>query len=400
MIIQILNTNFHGTFSIVIERLHELRAVRRWLRDFPVVGLLGARQVGKTTLARAIAAEWRGGHHYFDLENTNDLAALTDAHATLTPLKGLIVIDEVQRRPELFPALRVLADRKDRTRFLLLGSAAPELLRQSSESLAGRIAYHELGPLSLQETGEGKLDALWLRGGFPLSFTARNDAASQAWRQQFIRTFVERDLVALQPRVSSGALTRFWAMLSHVHGQTLNLSELGRSLGVNDGTVRSYLDLLTGTFVTRQLKAWFENISKRQVKAPKVYVSDSGLLHALLDIETRAQLHRHPKLGASWEGFCIEQVVHQLQARPDQCFYWATHNGAELDLLIVKGGKRYGFEMKHSDAPTLTPSMRIAQETLKLDSLDVIYPGTRTYSLARGIRALPLSDLLAEYPLR
>lgn len=383
---------------MLIERLGALRETARLLRGNPVVALLGARQVGKTTLAREVAQQWRGGSHHFDLERDDDARALEQPFRALEALQGLVVIDEVQRRPELFPALRVLADRPRSAKFLVLGSAAPELLRQTSESLAGRVAYQHLGPLSLAEVGPDRLDRLWLRGGFPRAYTARSDAESFEWRRNFIRTFLERDVPSLAPRVSASALGRLWAMLAHVHGQVLNLSELGRALGVSDKAVRDYVDLLVGTFVVRELKPWHENISKRQVKAPKVYLADSGVLHSLLGLETRGQLERHPRVGASWEGLGLESVIEHLGAHPEECFFWATHGGAELDLLIVSAGRRLGFEFKLSDAPALTPSMRSAMESLRLDALTVIYPGARSFALGAAIRAVPLHRLAAEVP--
>lgn len=310
----------------------------------------------------------------------------------LEGLRGLIVIDEVQRRPDLFPILRVLSDRPRRpSRFLILGSASPDLLRQTTESLAGRVAYHELRGLDLAEVGAARWKALWLRGGLPRSYLARALSDSIEWREQFVRTYLERDLPQLGIQVSADTLRRFWTMLAHYHGQTWNASELGRAFGVSDATVRRYLDILSSTLVVRQLSPWHENLSKRQVKAPKVYVSDSGLLHRLLGVDDAVDLERHPKVGASWEGFALEQVVAQLGARRSECYYWRTHTGAELDLLVVRGRRRYGFEFKRADAPTLTPSMRSAMDDLRLDSLDVIYPGVDVYTLAKKVRAVPLT---------
>jgi len=390
----------HAEFSMyprrMIERRRHLATVRALLRQFPVVALLGARQVGKSTLARELLRQAKGPTTFFDLEHEPDLRALTYPARVLEPLRGTVVLDEVQRRPDLFPALRVLADRPKGARFLVLGSASPELLRQSSETLAGRIGFHVLPPLGLPEVSAAGLDRLWLRGGFPRSYTEKTDERSAIWRRSFVQTFIERDLAQLGLGVPAGTMSRFWAMLAHVHGQTLNSSELGRALGVADTTVRRYLDLLTGTFVARELKPWHENVSKRQVKAPKVYVADSGLHHTLLDVDDRLQLHRHPLVGASWEGFCICQVVQHLGARPDQCFFWATHSGAELDLLVVAGGRRLGFEVKLSDAPVVTKSMRSAIGDLKLDSLDVLHSGKRTYPLDDGIRAVSMYSLLED----
>ncbi|MHB8873640.1 MAG: ATP-binding protein [Myxococcaceae bacterium] len=374
----------------MIERRDQLGRLTRALRRAPVVGLLGARQVGKSTLAHQLEPD-----HFYDLENPRHLARLGDAMAELEPLKGLVVLDEIQRRPEIFPVLRVLADRRPRlARFLVLGSASPALLRQTSESLAGRIELHELGGLSLTEVGAQKLDLLWLRGGFPASFLARNDPDSLAWRGSYVRTVVERDLPQLGITVPATTLERFWQMLAHVHGGILNWSELGRSMGVTDMTVRHYLDILAQAFLVRVLKPWHENIGKRQVKSPKVYLRDSGVLHALLDIETARSLSGHPKAGPSWEGFCIEQLVARLGAEPHQCFFWATQQGAELDLLIIKGARRFGYELKLSSAPTLTPSMRIAVDDLRLDELLVIHRGTDAFRLAPKIRAVPASRLV------
>lgn len=382
----------------MLARSHHLRTLVELLARNPVVALLGPRQTGKSTLAREIAGNWtRGRATVFDLERETDLRRLAEPSAALEPLRGLVVIDEVHRRPDLFPALRVLADRPKRpARFLVLGSASPHLLKQSSETLAGRIAFHELPGFSLDEVGPHQLRRLWLRGGFPRAYTARSLADSARWRRDFIRTFLEQDLPQLDVSTPASTLRRFWSMLAHVHGQTLNWSELGRSMGVADTTVRSYLDILEGTLVVRTLKPWHQNISKRQVKAPKVLFRDSGLLHTLLDIETMEALESHPKAGASFEGFAIHEVSRQLGARPEQCFFWSTHAGAELDLLVVMGGKRLGFEIKLSAAPSVTASMRTALVDLQLDSLDVIHAGRETYPLSDRIRAVPLSRLHEE----
>jgi hypothetical protein len=331
----------------------------------------------------------------FDLERAADVALLDDPEMALRDLRGLVVLDEVQRRPELFPALRVLADRQPApARFLVLGSASPLLLRQASESLAGRIAFHELPGLSLAEVGAGRLARLWLRGSFPRAFTARSDADSFEWRQEFVRTFVERDLPQLGSLVPAPTLGRFWAMLAQAHGNVWNGSEFGRAFGVAHTTVGRYLDLLSGTFVVRQLPPWSESLAKRQVKSPKVYVADPGLLHTLLDIRTRDALVRHPKVGASWEGFGIQAVIDRLGARREECFFWGTYAGAELDLLVVRGSLRLGFELKRTVAPKVTPSMRIALESLRLKRLDVVHAGDRTGHLGRGIRAVALERLL------
>lgn len=381
---------------LMIERHLHSDALRALLRDSPVVALLGPRQVGKSTLARQLARRW-GRAAFFDLERLADVRRLSEPERALAPLRGLVVLDEVHRRPELFPALRVLADRpRQPARFLVLGSASPRLLQQSSETLAGRIALYELPGLSLDEVGAKDLDRLWLRGGFPRSFTARSTAMSARWRRDFISTFLERDLPQLQISTPTAALRRFWSMLAHLHGQTLNWSELGRSMGVADTTVRGYLDTLEATMVVRTLKPWHENLSKRQVKAPKVYIRDSGLLHTLLDLEGADALDVHPRVGASWEGFVLQEVIKRLGARPEQCYFWATHAGAELDLLVVRGGNKRGFEVKLTAAPGVTPSMRSALGDLQLDGIDVIHAGTDSYPLADRVRAVAASRLLTD----
>jgi uncharacterized protein len=338
-----------------------------------------------------------GPSHTYDMENPADAARLTDPMLALKDLQGIVVIDEVQRHPDLFPVLRVLADRRPNpARFLVLGSASPELLRQSSETLAGRIYYHELGGFSLEEVGIENANQLWFRGGLPRSFLARTHRESFENRTGYIRTFLERDLPQLGINVSSSTMRRFWIMLAHYHGQTWNSSELARSFGVSDTTVRSYLDQLTSALVVRQLLPWHENISKRQVKSPKVYIADSGIFHALLNLPEPADVDAHPKCGASWEGFVIDQLMRHLGARPEECFFWATHAGAELDLLIVRGRKRLGFEIKRTSAPKVTPSMRHALTDLKLTQLNVIHAGDHTFPLAEEIRAVALDRLLLD----
>lgn len=367
------------------------------LRQFPVVAILGARQTGKTTLAGEVRRAWKQTSHAFDLESPFDLGRLADPALALAPLKGLVVLDEIQRVPGLFPLLRVLADRRPiRTRFLVLGSASPEMLRQTNETLAGRIAHYPLDGFSLDEVGVEKHARLWLRGGFPRSFLAGSNAKSQTWRRQFVTTFLERDVPQLGIRVGAPALRRFWTMLAHYHGQIWNASEFGRSFGVADNTVRNYLDLLTSSFVVRQLHPWHENLKKRQVKSPKVYLADSGLLHTLLGLDDLAELDAHPKSGASWEGFVISQIASRLDVRADECHFWATHGGAELDLLVVRGRKRWGFEVKRTSKPAITPSMRTAMSDLDLDRLFVVHPGPTSFDLAENIRAVAISTLLTE----
>ena len=361
----------------------------------PAVALVGPRHVGKTTLARTLlqSAPTSGSPNWFDLEDPQVEAQLAAPMVALKDLRGLVVIDEVQHAPDLFKVLRVLIDRPDNpARFLLLGSASPALLRQSSESLAGRIEVIEAGGFTLAETGVDHAAALWWRGGFPRSFTAVGDEASRIWRREFIRTVIERDLPQLGLNVAAPAMHRFWAMLAHLHGQTWNAADPARSLGVNESTVRRYLDWLTQACMVRQLQPWFANLGKRQVKAPKIYLRDSGLLHELLGIADPGALARHPKSGASWEGFALDQVLRI--ARPDEAYFWATHAGAELDLLMLKDGRRVGVEFKRADAPHLTPSMRIAMTDLSLDALYVVYPGDRRYSLADRVEAVPLAAVL------
>ncbi len=379
----------------MIDRELHARQITGLLKRFPVVAILGARQVGKTTLAASIAPTLSNHISRFDLENPSDLARLADPMLALQEPRGLVVLDEVQRRPELFPVLRVLADRKPvRTRFLVLGSAAPDLLRQSSESLAGRIAYYELPGLAVREVSFEHADRLWVRGGFPKSFLSRSDRESMEWRQSFIRTFLERDLPALGVNVAPDTMRRFWSMIAHHHAQLWNASEIGRSFGVADTTVRNYLDKLTDALVVRQLKPWHENLGKRQVKSPKIFVRDSGLLHALLNLPTKRDIEGHPKLGASWEGFIIDQLVQQLGVSPEETYHWRTHQGAELDLLVVRGGLRLGFEVKRTVAPTLTPSMRSAMHDLKLKSLTVVHAGDQTFPLAKQVQAVAFRDVL------
>ena len=386
----------------MIPRLRHEEEVRGLLGSFPVVGLLGARQVGKTTLSRLVASKEAGEVSFFDLESTEDLARLEDPLLALRPLKGLVVIDEVQRRPELFQSLRVLADEPGaERRFLVLGSASPDLIRQSSETLAGRIAYHVLSGLSVQEvgdaeTGEGEAARLWSRGGFPRSFLARSDEESLRWRQEMIRTYLERDLPGLGLRLPAPNLRRFWTMLAHYHAQVWNGSELGRAFGVAHTTIRRYLDVLAQTYMVRVLQPWFENVGKRQVRAPKIYIEDTGLLHALLGIRNAVELESHPKVGASWEGFVLSEAVGHLEASPEECFFWATHSGAELDLLVVRGSSRLGLEVKRTTSPTLTRSMGTALSDLSLERLVVVHAGRKSFDLAPRIHAVAFRELGTE----
>lgn len=370
----ILRTSTHNTITTALERSR-------------IVAILGPRQCGKTTLARQFVPT--DSVAYFDLEDPLSLARLDEPMTALRDLTGLVVIDEVQRRPDLFTILRVLADRTPLpARFLILGSVAPDLLRQSSESLAGRMETVPISGFTIADVGIAAHEKHWLRGGFPLSFLATSDSNSAAWRKSFIQTLLERDIPSFGLGTPAPTLYRFWTMLSHYHGQVWNAAEPARSLGIGETSVRRYLDLLEGVYMVRQLQPWHENLKKRQVKSPKVYIRDSGLLHQLLGIRTFPELLSHPKCGASWEGYVIEEIIGSVQ--PDEVYFWATHAGAELDLLLFKDGRRIGVEIKRADAPRMTPSMRTALEDLKLDRLVVVYPGERRYALAERVEVVPL----------
>jgi hypothetical protein len=374
----------------MIKRTSILSELNNALARSRVVVLVGPRQSGKTTLARQLIEE--DSVNYFDLEDPASLARLDEPMTALRPLKGLVVIDEVQRRPDLFPVLRVLSDRIDTSaRFLILGSASGNLMRQTSESLAGRMERIAIGGFSMAELGSKDEQQLWLRGGFPLSFLARSDVNSIAWRKNFIQTLLERDFPQWGVRVAATALQRFWTMLAHYHGQIWNAAEPARALGVSESTTRRYLDLLTDAFMIRQLQPYYANLKKRQVKSPKLYVRDSGLLHQLLGIDSMKSLYSHPKVGASWEGFVIEQLL--LMEPHDEAFFWATHQGAEIDLILRRGDALYGIECKRADTPRITPSIRIALDDLKLKYIFVIYPGIQRFSLASQVEAVPLQAL-------
>lgn len=383
-----------------MKRPYYLQKLTALSAQFPAVCLLGPRQVGKTTLAKHYAETVKNQFsyiHLFDLEDPKDLEMLSQPMLALGELEGLIIIDEVQRRPELFPTLRVLIDTpKKNQKWILLGSASRDLLHQSSETLAGRIAYLEVQPFDLTETHD--IPPLWLRGGFPNSYLATSNEASFEWRKQYVKTFLEQDIPNLGIRIAPLNLRRFWMMLAHYHGNILNAEELSRSLGINSKSIRHYLDILTGTFMIRQLQPWWENIGKRQVKSPKIYFRDSGILHYLLDMESDTLLQRHPKMGASWEGFALEEIIRCQHVETENCYFWATHNQAELDLLIFHKGKRLGFEFKYTDAPKLTKSMQIACEDLQLDELKVIYPGSRDYPLAEKVTVVSLQNYCQSKP--
>jgi len=373
----------------MVPRPHLIRRVQNALKHNPVVALLGPRQCGKTTLARELAGQT--DHEFFDLEHPADLARLSAPMLALEDLRGLIILDEVQRKPDLFEVLRVLVDRpQSEARFLLLGSASPHLVRGVSESLAGRVALVEMSGFELREIGAENYKKLWSRGTFPRSYLARGEQASYQWRSDFIETFLQRDIPQLGISIPAANLRRFWTMIAHYHGQVFNAAEFARALGNSQSTARRYLDLLCGAYVIRQLPPWHENLKKRQVKSPKVYVRDTGLLHALLSLETKKALFGHPKFGASWEGFALEQVLAMAAVR--EAYFWAVHAGVELDLLIFKGGQRIGFEFKCADAPRMTRSMRTALDDLKLDKLLIIYPGKKSYRLGKRAEVLSIVD--------
>jgi predicted AAA+ superfamily ATPase len=381
----------------VIERRGYLDRIVRRLETNPVVALLGARQVGKTTLARQVIAGQPA--RYFDLESAATLDLLRHPAAILEPLEGLVVLDEVQRAPELFPLLRVWSDRRPLpARFLILGSASPWLMRGITESLAGRVSFVDVAGLALDEVGTDSYRRLWWRGGFPIPYLAETDEQARQWKEDFERTVIERDLSLFGVSESPAVLRRFWAMVAHYHGQIWNGSEIGRSLGVTDKTARRYLDALTATFLVRQLPPWFENLGKRQVKSPKVYIRDSGQLHGLLHLSDSAHLEEHPKLGASWEGFALEQVL-RITGDRDACF-WATHGGAELNLLVFWQGRRVGFEFKFNDAPGMTKSMQVASRDLALDRLLVVVPGAASYPLGPTQEVVSIRDLPARLAAR
>lgn len=378
----------------MIERPYYFAKIKRLLKHNPIVALIGVRQIGKTTLAHTIAKTQKQVT-FFDLENPAHLARLQDPLLALESLKGLVIIDEIQHLPNLFKVLRVLADRKPLPcRFLVLGSASPQLLKQSAESLAGRIAYIEVQGFSLQEVGIAHLKKIWLRGSFPRSFLATTLETSVTWRQDFIRTFLERDLPQFGIQVPAIMMRRFWMMLAHYHGQLWNSSEFARSFGMSDKTVKHYLDMLTSTFLVRQLSPWWENISKRQIKSPKIYLADSGLLHTLLGLDDWETLESHPKIGASWEGFALETILTQLHIPSEEAFFWRTQSGAELDLLVMRGNLRIGFEFNRTSTPQLSRSLHIAMADLKLSQAYIIHGGNETYPLTEKITAMALQHVV------
>jgi uncharacterized protein len=370
----------------IVERTEDISSLKQLIEQFPVCVILGPRQCGKTTLAGILK-----GDHYFDLENPRDLQRFDTPQIALENLEGLIVIDEVQRKPELFPLLRYLVDNNPHQKYLILGSASRTLIKQSSESLAGRVAYYELSGFSLKDIGNDKLNTLWMRGGFPLSYIQRSDGDSLLWRENYIQSFLERDIPQLGITIPSRTLRRFWIMLSHYHGQIMNFSELARSFGISDKTVRSYLEILEGTFMVRLLTPWHANIGKRLVKAPKLYIRDSGIFHSLQTIENMAQLSTHNKLGASWEGFILESVIKHLYKK--DVYFWRTQNGAELDLFWMSKGQSWGIEVKYADAPRMTSSIRSCLKDLDPAHIWIIYPGRESYKLEDRVTVLPACNM-------
>ena len=384
----IVSIEIRASIWNVIPRPGFAEQVGRALALSPVVAILGPRQCGKTTLARNVVVDIK--HTWFDLEDPVNQRQLEAPELTLPQAEHLVVLDEIQLRPELFPLLRVLVDQQPNRRFLILGSASPDLRGRSAESLAGRIDFVELAGFLASEVDDSA--RLWLRGGFPRSYLAATDEQSLRWRESFIRTFLERDLRQLEVRATTTLLRRFWTMVAHYHAQTWNGADFARSLDISPKTARNYLDLLEGTFVVRQLPPWLANVGKRLVKAPKTYVRDTGLLHGLLALESYEDLMGHPKAGASWEGYALEHVLAHLKGQP---YFWGTHQGAELDLLLLRRRQRWGFEFKLSAAPKLTKSMRIAADDLKLDHLWVVHPGESRIPLRADVTAIPLSDVAA-----
>jgi uncharacterized protein len=381
----------------MIYRPHYLKSIRSGLKHSPISAILGPRQCGKTTIAGVIAKEIKA--EYFDLEDPVDLTRLENPMFTLEGIDGLVIIDEIQRKPDLFPVLRVLVDRnREKTKYLILGSASPHLVKNVSESLAGRVAFIEMDGLDIREIDDENFNELWIRGGFPNSYLAKTDAASFRWRNDFIKTFLERDIPQLGISIPAMTIRRFWTMTAHFHGQIWNAAEFARSMGSSEGTARRYLDILSGAYVVRQLQPWFENIKKRQIKSPKIYIRDSGLLHALLSINSSKRLFQHPKYGASWEGFALEQVLKVTGA--DDFYFWGTHGGAELDLLLFKNGKRFGFEFKCNDAPSITKSIEIAKQDLNLEKVFIIYPGIKSYPLDHNTFVISLKNINSSEILR
>lgn len=374
-----------------IQRPIDIQKLQWLIERYPVTAVVGTRQCGKTTLVKLLKAK-----HYFDLENPRDLARLEHPQLTLEPLRGLIVIDEVQRKPDLFPLLRYLADQKQGRTFLLLGSASPSLIKHGSETLAGRIAYYELCGLRLSDVGASRWKNLWLKGSLPLSYLYESPL-SEDWRSHYITSFLERDLPALGITIPSYTMRKFWMMIAHYQGQIINYAELSRSFGISDSSVRKYLDILHQTFMLRILPSWYVNIGKRLVKNPKIYIRDSGLYHSLTGALDEISLTSSPKLGASWEGFTIEESIKAIGLPRESFYYWRTHNGAELDLYWEFRGKSWGIECKYTDAPVITKSIKNAIEDLKLSHLWIVYPGTESYDLGSKVTVLSIADMPAQW---
>lgn len=376
----------------MINRIRDIEVIQGLLDIFPVTAILGARQCGKTTLARNMRHD-----HYFDLENPLDISALENPQLVLEKLHGLVVIDEIQCKPDLFPLLRYIVDNRKDLKFLILGSASRDLIRQSSESLAGRIGYHYLGGLQLTDIGIENADRFWIQGGFPRAYTAENLKQAQTWLDNYITTFLERDIPQLGISIPAQTLRRFWMMLCHYHGQIMNYSEIAGSFGVSDHTIRKYLDILTGTFMVRTLEPWYVNIGKRLVKRPKIYLRDSGILHYLLSVHSMKDLLSHSKLGASWEGFALEVVAASLGKKTNELFFWKIHSGAEVDLYWQEHGKNWAIDFKFADAPVLSDSMKTAIELLQLEHLWVVYPGTKSYPLHERCSTFPIQHMQPEW---
>lgn len=372
-----------------IKRAYDLKEIKLLMSLFPVTAILGPRQCGKTTISNEL-----NGDHIFDLENPRDIAKFDNPQLLLEDLKGVIIIDEIQRKPELFPLIRYLVDKNKKQKYVILGSASPDLIKHTSESLAGRIGYYELGSFGVSDVGKDNYKKLWLKGGLPISYLTKGDLKSTLWRENYITSFLERDIPQLGINIPSNTLRKFWIILSNYHGQVINYSEIGRIFGISDTTVKKYIDILSGTFMVRILQPWHANINKRLVKNPKIYIRDSGIFHCLLTISSWMDLSNSNKIGASWEGFAIEQIVKSIKKRPQEVYFWKTHSGAELDLFWQDKGKNWGVEFKYSDAPTATKSMHISISDLELEHLWVIYPGKENYKLSSKITVSSLVDFL------
>ncbi|MFC1807573.1 ATP-binding protein [Candidatus Omnitrophota bacterium] len=383
-----MNIVYIYSVNRLIKRKNDIQDIKKHVSLFPVTAILGPRQCGKTVLANQLNFK-----HYFDLENPRDAAQLDNSQISLEDLKGLIVIDEIQRAPDIFKIIRYLVDTNPSQKYLILGSASRDLIRQSSESLAGRIGYYQLGGFTLCDIGKENLQKLWLRGGFPRSYLTISSKKSFLWLENYITTFLERDIPQLGISVPARALRKFWTMISHYHAQILNHSEVARSFGISDMTVKKYINILEGTFMIRILQPWNTNTKKRLIKRPKIYIRDSGIFHSLMSIGSKNELLSHNKLGASWEGFALECVARSLHKRDEELYFWQTHAGAELDLFWQDKGKNWGIEFKYADAPKITKSMRISSNDLDLCHLWIVYPGKKSYRLEKNISVITLQDI-------